>query len=88
MGAEGVGLTAWAMSAQPGAVREYFRGYLPNWPGKGDEAQDLFQAGYVTLVQKRIQNFEYVYICIAKKDKERPFDPTEREDFWGFAVRE
>jgi hypothetical protein len=78
------GLTAWAMSAQPGEMREYYRGYLPYREGAGDEAQDLFQAGYVTLVQKRIQNFEYVYICIAKKDKERPFDPTQREDFWGF----
>jgi hypothetical protein len=83
MGSEG-GLTAWAMSAQPGEVREYYRGYLPYWPGSGDEAQDLFQAGYVTLVQRRIQDFEYAYIAISKKDKERPFDPTQREDFWGF----
>jgi hypothetical protein len=83
MGSEG-GLTAWAMSAKPGEMREYFRGYLPVWPEKAMEARALFQAGYVALVQKRIQDFEYVYICIAKKDKERPFDATAREDFWGF----
>ena len=82
------GLTEWAMSAQPGEMREYFRGYLPYCDPREDdpgaEARDLFQAGYVLLVQKRIQHFEYSYICIAKRDKERPFDPTQREDFWGF----
>jgi hypothetical protein len=81
---EGVGLTAWAMSAQPGEMREYFRGYLPVWPEKAMEAQALFSSGYVELVQKRIGDFAYSYLAVVKKDKARPFDITAREDFWGF----
>ena len=77
------GLTQWAMGAQAGEMKAYYTGYLPYAEnGEGEEARDLFNAGYVLLVQRRLNNFVYAYFAIKKADLKRPFNPTLRECFW------
>lgn len=57
----------WLAKARPGAACQYCEGYLARFYTKlGSEAWQAYESGIVDLVQKKIDDGEYLYFAIIR----------------------